>query len=145
MSADVFAAANLDVPFAVFYLVDEGSKRARRIAVCGLSSDAACPELVDLGALRSPWALDAAFRSGETVELDDVTARIAEPVGPYPELPRRALVLPIRRAGHTSLEALLVAGAPTGRSEQTGLRIERECALCNEDVPALGTQVALLA
>jgi len=100
LAAAVFAAANHDVPFAVLYLVDDGAKHAMRIAWAGLSADAAGPELVDLGSGRSPWAVADAYRSGEVVELDDVAGRFAESVGPYPELPTRALVLPIRRAGH---------------------------------------------
>jgi signal transduction histidine kinase len=110
LTADVLVDANFDVPFAVFYLVDDSGTRARRVALAGISAAAAGPELVELDRAGAPWALAEAFRSGQPVELDDVTARIAEPVGPYPELPSRALVLPIRRIGHTSPAALLVAG-----------------------------------
>ncbi len=110
LAADVLVDANLDVPFAVLYLVDDGATRARRIAVAGISPTAAGPELVDLDCTGVPWSLGDVVRSGEAVELDDVTARIAEPVGPYPELSTRAMVLPIRRAGHASPAALLVAG-----------------------------------
>jgi signal transduction histidine kinase len=110
LSAEVFANANLDVPFAVFYLVDDSARRACRIAQAGISADAAGPELVELGSGSSPWALADAYRSGEPIELDDVATRVSEALGPYPELPRRALVLPVRRAGHGPPEALLVAG-----------------------------------
>ncbi|HSS03429.1 MAG TPA: ATP-binding protein [Kofleriaceae bacterium] len=110
LSAEVFAHANLDVPFALFYLVDDSGSCARRIAEAGMSRDAAGPALVSLDSGWSPWALADAYRSGEVIEIDNVAARIADPVGPYPEIPRRALVLPIRRAGHGSVEALLVAG-----------------------------------
>jgi signal transduction histidine kinase len=110
LSAEVFADANLDVPFALFYLVDDGANCARRIAEAGMSRDAAGPEVVSLISGWSPWALAEAFRSSAVIELDDVATRIAESVGPYTEIPKRALVLPIRRAGHGSVEALLVAG-----------------------------------
>jgi signal transduction histidine kinase len=108
--AEVFARENFDVPFVIFYLVDDGANRACRIAQAGISADAAGPELVDLGSGRAPWSLADAYRSGEVIELDDVAARVSESLGPYPELPRRALVLPVRRAGHGPPEALLVAG-----------------------------------
>jgi signal transduction histidine kinase len=110
LCAQVFAAANLDVPFAVLYLVDDSATGARRIALAGISAGAAGPELVGLEGSGSPWAVADAYRSGETIELDDVAARVSEPVGPYPELPGRALVLPIRRAGHAAPDAVLVAG-----------------------------------
>jgi signal transduction histidine kinase len=110
LSADVFAHANLDIPFAMFYLLDDAGHCARRVALAGISPNAAGADLVDLGARVSPWALGDAYRSGLTIELDDVTARINEPVGPYPELPKRALVLPIRTPNRIAPSALLVAG-----------------------------------
>jgi signal transduction histidine kinase len=110
LSADVFAAANLDVPFTVFYLVDDGAHRARRVAQSGISPDAAGPAAVELGRRPSPWSIAEVIRSGETVQLDDVVARLTDPVGPYPELPKHAFVLPIRQPGNPSPAALLVAG-----------------------------------
>ena len=110
LAADVLVDANLDVPFAVLYLVDDSGARARRVAVAGLSDALAGPEVVELDGVHAPWALSEALRTGRTVELDDVRARIAEPVGPYPELPSRAMILPIRGAGHTAPVALIVAG-----------------------------------
>jgi signal transduction histidine kinase len=110
LSASVLGDAELDVPFAIFYLVDEGAKQARRVAQSGISPRAAGPEVVDLAGGSSPWAIAEAFRSGAMVQLDDGATRITEPVGPYPEVPKNALVLPIRTAGHASPVALLVAG-----------------------------------
>jgi signal transduction histidine kinase len=110
ISASVFADANLDVPFVVLYLVDDSGTRARRVAVSGISPEAAGGELVDLDRGGSPWSIAEAFRSGETLQLDDARARIAEPVGPYPEVPKHAFVLPIRLSGHPSAKAIMVAG-----------------------------------
>jgi signal transduction histidine kinase len=99
LMAEVLTEANLDVPFAVFYLIDDSGTRARRAAHAGISEAAAGPEVIDLDRGGAPWALAEAFHSSRLVELDDVRARIAEPV-----------VLPIRRAGHRAPAALLVAG-----------------------------------
>ena len=123
LAADVLVDQNLDVPFAVLYLVDDGGTRARRIALAGISARATGPELVDLDRAGAPWALAEAFRSGQAVELDDMSTRVAEPVGPYAELPRRALVLPIRQAGRESPAALLVAGVSARLALTDGYRV----------------------
>ena len=123
LSASVFVDANLDVPFTIFYVVDEAAQLARRVALSGITPAAAGPELVDLGQRVSPWALADAARSGETLCLDDGVARITEPVGPYPEIPRHVLVLPIRVAGHASPVVLLVAGVSARLLLTNGYRV----------------------
>jgi signal transduction histidine kinase len=110
LSAEVIAESNRDVPFAMFYLVDEATRTARRVALAGISPGAAGPVSIALASRDSPWALGDAYRSAGQIELDDIAARVAEQVGPYPELPRRALVIPVRGPGHTAPVALLVAG-----------------------------------
>ena len=110
LSADVLANASFDVPFAILYLVDEPARRAHRIALSGMSSGLAGAEQIDLDSRESPWCVAEAFRSGERIELD-VSRRITEAVGPYPELPRYAMVQPIRLASHAAPVAVLVAGA----------------------------------
>jgi hypothetical protein len=85
------------------------AKRARRLAWSGISAEAAGPTWWTSMTVRHR-ALREAFRSAQAMELDDVAPWIAEPVGPYAELPRRALVRPVRRAGHRSPVALVIAG-----------------------------------
>jgi signal transduction histidine kinase len=109
-AAAVLADDNLDIPFAMFYLVDDAGKQARRSALAGIAADAAGPEVIDLDGAASPWSIAEAYRSGGVIELDDVTARLRDPVGPYPEIPRHAFVLPIRQAGNPSPAAIVVAG-----------------------------------
>ena len=110
LAALVLAEDNLDVPFAVLYAVDEAGTQARRIAQAGISPAAAGPELVGLGPGRSPWSIAEAFRSNAVAELDDVRARVSEAVGPYPELPRHAFVLPVHQVGLATPVALVVVG-----------------------------------
>jgi signal transduction histidine kinase len=109
-SAEVFADANLDVPFCVFYLVDSGQAQVRRIVHAGIPLEIAGPELVELTAAHTPWSIGDAFRSGRTVELDDGRTRIGAPVGPYPEVPRHVFVIPLRLLGQVTPAAIMVAG-----------------------------------
>src|SRR4051812_36596058 len=108
-SAKVFADANLDVPFCVFYLVDGSATQARRIAHAGIPVEIAGPELVELAVAETPWSIGEAFRSGRTVELDDGRTRITAQAGPYPEVPRHVFAIPIQRVGQSSPAALMVA------------------------------------
>jgi signal transduction histidine kinase len=110
LAASVLAEENLDVPFAVFYAVDEAGTQARRIAQAGISPAAAGPEFVGLGPGPSPWSLAEAFRSAAVVQLDDVRSRLGEAVGPYPEMPRHAFVLPVHQVGLVAPAALVVVG-----------------------------------
>jgi signal transduction histidine kinase len=110
LAAEVLDGASLDVPFIVLYLVDAAAHRARRVAMSGIAPGAAGPAIVNLDRDGSPWRLAEAFCSGETRQLDDVLAPAGAPVGPYPELPRHTLVLPIRQGGSAAPVALAVAG-----------------------------------
>ena len=110
LAASALAQDNLDVPFAVFYAVDPAGTQARRIAQAGISPAAAGPELVGLGAGPSPWSIGEAFRTSAVVQLDDLRAWLGEAVGPYPEVPRHAFVLPVHQAGRATPAALVVFG-----------------------------------
>ncbi|HET9627378.1 MAG TPA: ATP-binding protein [Kofleriaceae bacterium] len=115
LAADVLQDGNLDVPFAIFYLLDDDASHARRVAQAGISAAAAGPELVELGepgglvARVTPWSIREAVRGGRSVLLD-LGGQLGEQVGPYPELPTRALVLPIAQTGSHTPSAVVVAG-----------------------------------
>jgi signal transduction histidine kinase/DNA-binding response OmpR family regulator len=100
VAAEVLAAYDLDLPFVLFYMVED---------------DAGAPRLVDRtgpavreDASRS-WPLAEVVRSRQatTIDLGDV---FAAPCGPYPECPRLAVALPIAAPGVDQPIAVLVAG-----------------------------------
>ena len=112
LCADVLAEANLDLPFVLLYLIDQASGLATLIAQTGVERGTPqCPELVDT---RSPgeghWALGEVARTGVARHLDDVAGRLVGSVGPYPELPKAAWVLPIVLPGSGTPVAALIAG-----------------------------------
>jgi len=110
LSAEVLAAANLDVPFAVFYLVDDSGTRARRVAQAGISAAAAGPEVIELGRGPSPWSIADVFLTGDARQLDDELGQTCAQVGPYPERPTRAIALPIPQAANPSPAGIIVVG-----------------------------------
>src|SRR5581483_10672330 len=101
-AAGVFEKNPIDVPFALFYLIDQSGQSAQRIACIGLDTDcAAAPHRVDLSEMGlCPWPLDAVAQAGKTEVLTDLAERFGVlPGGPYPEPTHTAILLPLSRPG----------------------------------------------
>src|SRR5207253_4194059 len=96
-ASHLFSESNLDVPFALFYVIDEAGRTAQLVAEAGLPAGTPMsPTLVDLNArdLR-PLPISDVLRSGLAQEVDGVASGLlGMTVGPYPELPSTAFVLP---------------------------------------------------
>ena len=112
-SAHLFSESNLDLPFVLLYVVDEAGCTAQLVAQAGLPAGTPMsPTLMDLNApdLR-PWPISALLRSGLAQQVDDVASGlVGMTVGPYPELPNAAFVLPITLPGRERPVGAMVAG-----------------------------------
>lgn len=112
ITAEVLSANELDVPFALFYVLDERS--AHLVSAGGWKGydGGARPTHVpihDAGA--ASWPFGEAVRTGRDVIVDDLTSRFGPmPVGRWNERTERAIVLPLIRANQSVPHALLVAG-----------------------------------
>lgn len=94
-----------DVPFALFYAVG-GDDGARFVSSTGLPPGTAADS-----AAVTDWPFDEVMRTGKPVQVSGLERRFG-PVqcGPYPEVPRVALALPLMLPGHEKPAAILVAG-----------------------------------
>lgn len=102
ISAQVFAEADLDLPFVLLYLVEKEGSQARLVGQTGIQPGTpVSPELVDLRALgHQPWSLGEVVRTGVSRQIDDAAERlVGMTVGPYPEIPKIAFALPITQPG----------------------------------------------
>ncbi|HEX6634031.1 MAG TPA: response regulator, partial [Usitatibacter sp.] len=109
-AASVLAAADKDVPFALFYEWDPQRGVARRTALTGIppSSAAAPGEIAADGA--SPWPLWGPATAGDVVVEGAALAALGPlPGGPWPEPGRQAAVLPIAMPAQAPY-GFLVAG-----------------------------------
>lgn len=108
---------DLDLPFALLYLVEGDGNRAVLKGSAGLQSNSVFPATIDLKqGNTSPWRLSEAATSRQIVEVADVADRLGSvQCGPYPEMPHTAFSLPISVSGITHPIALLVAGASARR------------------------------
>ena len=112
-SAHLFGESNLDLPFALFYLMDEAGRSARLASQVGLSAGTpASPMQIDLDpGSHQPWPIREVVLTGLSQLIEDLAVRLAGMnVGPYPELPGFAFALPITLPGQERPAAVMVAG-----------------------------------
>nr|MDZ8049680.1 ATP-binding protein [Nostoc sp. DedQUE02] len=101
-----------DIPFALFYQVNEQGNLAELVALSGLSADStAAPREINLTDRSSCWSLVDVLQSREPLLITDVVDRFGKlPVEPWPESPHSAFILPILSRNKEIVECLLVAG-----------------------------------
>ena len=101
-----------DLPFALLYLVDRGSRRARLAGTVGLASvPDTVPAIVDLSSSADPWRLAAVAATRAAVSVEGVQPLIAGCLRVTEVTPEHAVALPIVSRGDSELAAILVAGA----------------------------------
>ena len=113
LSAQAFTDYNLDLPFVQIYAIDPDGDQARLVASTDFKADAfSSLSTAALGLSElPPWPFEEVLRSGSAVQVEDVFQRIGLTfVGPYPEQPTAALVLPIILPGATRPAAIFIAG-----------------------------------
>jgi signal transduction histidine kinase len=130
-AAQALSEAELDIPFALFYLVtpdareQSEAKEASLLAHSGLASGTfASPERVELGdAEHATWPFSQLFHGNRALELTDLAGRFAGlSCGPYPEQLQRALLLPITPPGWDKPAGLLALGVSTRLPFDDGYR-----------------------
>src|SRR5208283_3246573 len=101
----------LDLPFVLFYLLDDLGQKARLIASTGLASgSAAAAAVVDLGASQeSAWPFAEVVRSGRAQHVDGLERFGQLFCGEYPESLKEAMALPITPPGCERPVGILVA------------------------------------
>jgi signal transduction histidine kinase len=101
-----------DLPFALLYLVEPGSRRAKLAGTVGLTSPPqTVPAWVDLTRDNDPWRLSVVARTRAAASVDNVQALIPGAMRAQDMMPARSLALPIASRGEADLAAILVAGA----------------------------------
>jgi signal transduction histidine kinase len=111
IAARTLAESDLELPFTLFYILDE-SGTARLVASSGLRAGTpASPETVTLTGSAAGWPFRRVAEQKRAETVDDLAKRVGlPPCGPYSERPLRARVLPILRPGGTRPMAFLVLG-----------------------------------
>ena len=111
-SAEALTTNLYDLPFAMIYMVEPGSRDALLTATAGIDrSHPAAAEWVSLDN-GSPWKLGKAAREHKPIVVTDLEAAFqAEfPTGAWTQASNRAVILPMPASGDTGRSGFLVAG-----------------------------------
>src|SRR5258708_6645471 len=112
LAAQTLSDYELDLPFGLFYLLDDLRKEAHLAAQTGLAPGTPASAVsVDTDAVQSVWPFKEVVLSGQARHIGDLRTRFDNlHCGPYAEAPKEALVLPINPPGSGLPIAILVAG-----------------------------------
>jgi PAS domain S-box-containing protein len=114
-AAAVLADNPRDLPFAALYLIGPTRAEARLAASAGLADGGGlCPDAASLAGGAS-WLsaamADAAAGTARIIEIPAACLRDAAlTANPWPDPPKRAIVLPVTPPGQTAPASLLIAG-----------------------------------
>jgi hypothetical protein len=122
-AADALGADPRDIPFALFYRLDDDGVHARLAGACGIAEDhPAAPALVALDAAR-PWPVGEVIRTGTRAVVTGLGERFTGlPSGPWSAVPHEAMVLPLTADGEAAARGVLIAAANPYRRPGDGLR-----------------------
>lgn len=122
---EVLGEAELDLPFASLYALDEHGRAAQLVGAAGWRGydGPAKPSQISLaGEASHRWPIAEALRMGRDVTVEDLTAKFGPlPATSWHAVPQRAVVLPLSRAG-TATRAVLIAGMSPHRTDDERYR-----------------------
>ena len=121
LAAEVLSDNELDLPFALLYLVNDAADEAQLVGASGWRDHdgPANPARVPLGGARgaATWPLVESAQAAREVVVSDLQDRFGPlPLGRWGARPERAIVLPLARAGREAPAAFLVAGLSPHRA-----------------------------
>lgn len=126
-AAATLAENPADVPFALFYLLEDGGSRAVLAADAGFGAAAvpAKPLSIDVasGDPAAPWPLARTLAHRRSEVVDGLDARCgALPTGPWAEPPRAAIVLSLAGPDQEPPYGVMIAGINPHRRLDDGYR-----------------------
>ncbi|MEG4089574.1 ATP-binding protein [Microcoleus sp. Pol12B4] len=111
ISATVLTNNAYDIPFALFYLLNDESEIARLAGTTRLAAGtlASCEAIELTSAQKCQWQLKQVMETGESRIIEDLEAQFGLlPGGAWSQSPHQAVVLPLARSGETF--GFLIAG-----------------------------------
>ena len=115
LAAQTLSDFELDIPFALFYLLDAAGKHASLIASSAAAPRSIAVPSATLDATQtSLWPLGEIAHTNRAIQVENLEARFGVfSCHPYPETPKIALALPITAPGSDRPTAIFVAGVST--------------------------------
>jgi len=121
IAAEVLSANELDLPFALLYVLNDKADDAHLVVVTGWKEyeGNAKPSHVPIkeDADAPSWPFAEVLRTAHEIVIDDLSLRFGSlPAGRWNARPERAIVLPLSRTGQSAPCAFLVAGISPHRA-----------------------------
>ena len=112
IAAEILGNNQMDIPFALLYLIDSQGTRATLAGTSRLQAGtAASPLTIGLYDNDAVWPFRSVVEAGRGEIVGELTQQFAPlPAGAWPEPARQAFVLPLTKQGQTALAGFLVAG-----------------------------------
>jgi len=112
LAGQTLSEFEFDVPFSLFYLLDNARKEARLVTATGSLPKSIAAPTVELETSQvSGWPLGEVMRTNASQQTDGLEIGFGPfSCGPYPEAPKTAMALPITPPGHEQPIGILVAG-----------------------------------
>jgi GAF domain-containing protein len=122
-AAETLNANDLDVPFALFYLLGPGGNQASLVASCGFETNgAANPKNMEIGD-GGVWPLKRVVHNGETKMISDLYEKFGHlPSGGWSASPGSAIALPLTSPDQQHAYGVLIAGISPYRELDEGYR-----------------------
>jgi signal transduction histidine kinase len=121
IAMEVLAANPLDIPFVLFYTLEDRGGEAQLVAAggwpdyTGPAKPASQP--IEIGHGANAWPFDELLDGAREVVVDDLAERFGMlPIGQWNTRPERAILLPLTHTGHTRPFACLVMGLSPHRA-----------------------------
>lgn len=127
VSGAIFAENDWDVPFALFYLLDDDGKRVRLASSVGFESipSPAAPFEIELSenAPASAWPMRQIIAEGKPLVLEGLSERLSPlPMGRWSLSPHTAMALPLGSPDEPHAYGVLICGVSPHRALTTGYR-----------------------
>jgi signal transduction histidine kinase len=116
LAAQSLAQHSTDVPFSLFFLIDDDGRRAHRVAAFGLPEGAAAsPPVIDIdlhdATSETGWPLAAIAAARHSQSVPHLDRRFgALHAGPYPEAIRDGYIVPLMHRGQDRLYGFWIVG-----------------------------------
>jgi signal transduction histidine kinase/DNA-binding response OmpR family regulator len=124
LSAQALAANPRDIPFAMIYMAEPGSRVLSLVGCHGIDAGhPGAPEIVD-GTSQAVWPFWEVLRRPDLRIVPDLNTLIPDgfPSGPWSQPPANAAVVPILPTGETGRAGVLVVGLNPFRLPDTAYR-----------------------
>ncbi|MCX2479685.1 ATP-binding protein [Pedobacter sp. MC2016-15] len=117
MTADKYEDYLNDIPFLLLYQIDYTSGEARLVSSAGIpETELQIPDHIDINDPANSWNLYEILQSGLSGQTDVQQWIGNSTVGPFPEPPKQAMVLPLRISGQPEIFGFMVAGISARRA-----------------------------